>query len=78
MLSKFDLNPQADPNINYNLLSSTISKAKSLHIPKKNPKNLTNLSIKKESWMTNDLSALINKKTICIGIGSLQLMMKNI
>ena len=35
MLSKFDISPQADPNINYNLLSSTINKAKSLHIPKK-------------------------------------------
>ena len=37
ILSKFDLDPQADPNINYNLLSSTINKAKSLHISKKNP-----------------------------------------
>ena len=46
ILSKFDLDPQADPNINYNLLSSTINKAKSLHIPKKNPKKLTNVSIK--------------------------------
>ena len=35
MLSKFDLDPQANPNINYNLLSSTINKAESLHIPKK-------------------------------------------
>ena len=87
ILSKFDLDPQADPNINYNLLSSTINKnylilffivifycffftllfvhsfiscvfvvdffscenkfsqKKSLHIPK-NPKKLTNVSIK--------------------------------
>ena len=37
ILSKFDLDPQADPNINYNLLSSTINEAKSLHIPKKIP-----------------------------------------
>ena len=35
MLYKFDISPQADPNINYNLLSPTINKAKSLHIPKK-------------------------------------------
>ena len=46
MLSKFDLSPQADPNINHNLLSSTINKAKSLHIPKKNPKKLTNVGIR--------------------------------
>ena len=46
ILSKFDLDPQADPNINYNLSSSTINKAKSLHIPK-NPKSLTNVSLKK-------------------------------
>ena len=38
MLSKFDLSPQADPNINYSLLSSTINKAKSLHILKKSKK----------------------------------------
>ena len=46
IFSKFDLDPQADPNINYNLLSSTINKAKSLHIPKKS-KKITNVSIKK-------------------------------
>ena len=28
LLSQFDLNPQADPNFNYNLLSSTIDQAK--------------------------------------------------
>ena len=39
ILSKFDLDPQADSNINYNFLSSTINKAKSLHIPKKIQKN---------------------------------------
>ena len=38
ILSKFELDPQADPNINYNMLSSTINKAKSLHSPKKSPK----------------------------------------
>ena len=35
LLSQFDLNPLADPNINYNLLSSTIDQAKTKHIPKK-------------------------------------------
>ena len=61
ILSKFDLDPQADPNINYNLLSSTINKAKSLHIPKKS-KKINKRKHKKEPWMTNDLLVLINKK----------------
>ena len=60
ILSKFDLDPQVDPNINYNLLSSTINKAKSLHIPKK--KKFNKRKHKKEPWMTNDLLVLINKK----------------
>ena len=46
LLSQFDLNPQADPNFNYNLLSSTIDQAKAKHIPKKS-KNSTNVSIKR-------------------------------
>ena len=61
ILSKFDLDPQADSNINYNLLSSTINKAKSLHIPKKS-KKFNKRKHKKEPWMTNDLLVLINKK----------------
>ena len=61
ILSKFDLEPQADPNINYNLLSSTINKDKSLHIPKKS-KKFNKRKHKKEPWMTSDLLVLINKK----------------
>ena len=38
MLSQFDVNPQAGPNFNYNLLSSTPDQAKAKHIPKKNKK----------------------------------------
>ena len=38
LLSRFDLNPLADPNINYNLLSSTIDQAKTKHIPPPPPK----------------------------------------
>ena len=34
LLSQFDLNPLADPNINYNLLSSTIDQAKLNTFPK--------------------------------------------
>ena len=46
LLSQFDLSPLADPNINYNLLSSTIDEAKTKHIPKKS-KKITNVSIKR-------------------------------
>ena len=38
IVSKFDLDPEADLNINYNLLSSTINKAKWRCIFIKNPK----------------------------------------
>ena len=38
LLSQFDLNPQADPNFNYNLLSSTIDQTKAKHIPKTSKK----------------------------------------
>ena len=47
LLSQFDLNPQADPNFNYNLLSSTIDQAKAKHNPKKSKKNSTNVRIKR-------------------------------
>ena len=77
MLSKFDLSPQANPNnINYNLLSATINKAKSLHIPKKS-RIFNKRRLKKEPWRTNDLLVFINKKTICIETGSLQLVTKS-
>ena len=33
LFSQFDLNPLADPNYNYNLLSSAIDHAKTKHIP---------------------------------------------
>ena len=60
LLSQFYLNPLADPNFNYNLLSSAIDHAKTKHIPKR-LKKLTNASIKKH-WMTNYLLAHINRK----------------
>ena len=62
ILSKLDLDPQADLNINYNLLSSTINKANSLHIPEKIQKKNNKRKHKKEPWMINDLLDLINKK----------------
>ena len=61
LLSQFDLNPQADPNFNYNLLSSTIDQAKAKHIPKKS-KKFNKRKHKKEPWMTNNLLVHINRK----------------
>ena len=61
LLSQFDLNPLADPNINYNLLSSTIDQAKTKHIPKKS-KKFNKRKHKKEPWMTNNLLVRINRK----------------
>ena len=62
LLSQFDLNPLADPNINHNLLSSTIYEAKTKHIPKKKSKNFNKRKHKKEHWMTNNLLVRINRK----------------
>ena len=61
LLSQFDLNPLADPNINYNLLWSTIDQAKTKHIPKKSNK-FNKRKHKKEPWMTNNLLVRINRK----------------
>ena len=61
LLSQFDLNPQADPNFNYNLLSSTIDQAKAKHIPKQS-KKFNKRRHKKEPWMTNNLLVHINRK----------------
>ena len=61
LLSQFDLNPLADPNINYSLLSSTIDEAKTKHIPKKSKKT-NKRKHKKEPWMTNNLLVRINRK----------------
>ena len=61
LLSQFDLNPLADPNFNYNFLSSAIDHAKTKHIPKKTRK-FNKRKHKKEPWMTNNLLAHINRK----------------
>ena len=61
LLSQFDLNPLADPNFNYNLLSSAIDHAKTKHIPKKTRK-FNKRKHKQEPWMTNNLLAHINRK----------------
>ena len=38
LFSQFDLSLDANPNDNYNILSSTLEQAENKHIPKKNPK----------------------------------------
>ena len=59
-LSQFDLNPFANPNINYNLLSSTIDEAKTKHVPKTKQKS-NKRKHKKEPWMNNNLLVRINR-----------------
>ena len=36
LLSQLDINDRANPNVNYNILSSVLEQAKNRHIPKKN------------------------------------------
>ena len=60
-LSQLDLNHNADPNQNYNILSSSLENAKNKHIPKK----LQHFNRRKhfiEPWMNKNLLALVNKK----------------
>ena len=54
LFSQFDNNPYADPNHNYNILSS-------VHIPKK----IKKINVRKHfrnPWMPNELLTLINRK----------------
>ena len=61
MFSQFDLSLDANPNDNYNILSSILQQAKNRHIPKK----IQRLNRRKhciEPWMNKELLTLINKK----------------
>ena len=61
LLSQLDLNVNANPNVNYNLLSSVLEQAKIRHIPKK----IQCFNRRKhciEPWMNKELLTLINKK----------------
>ena len=61
LLSQLDLNVNANPNVNYNLLSSVLQQAKIRHIPQKNQRfNRRKHCI--EPWMNKELLTLINKK----------------
>ena len=60
LLSQLDLH-NADPNVNYNIFSSSLENAKNKHIPKK----LQRLYRRKhfiEPWMNKNLLDLVNKK----------------
>ena len=61
LFSQFDLSLDANPNDNYNILSSILEQAKNRHIPKK----IQRLNRRKhfiEPWMNRELLTLINKK----------------
>ena len=61
LLSQLDLNVNANPNVNYNLLSSVLEQAKIRHIPK----IIQRFNRRKhciEPWMNKELLTLINKK----------------
>ena len=74
LFSQLDLSLDANPNDNYNILSSILEQAKNKHIPKK----IQRLNRRKhfiEPWMNRELLTLINKKMINIEIGSQPIMM---
>ena len=61
LLSQLDLNDRANPNANYNILSSVREQAKNRHIPKK----IQRLDRRRhciEPWMNRELLSLVNKK----------------
>ena len=61
LFSQFDLSLDANPNDNYNILSSILEQAKNKHIPK----IIQRLNRRKhfiEPWMNRELLTLINKK----------------
>ena len=77
LFSQFDLSLAANPNDNYNILSSILEQAKNEHIPKK----IQRLNRRKHfiaPWMNRELLTLINKKKmINIEIGSQPIMILN-
>ena len=59
--SELNLEPYANPNINYNIVSTILSDLKNVHIPRKVTK-FNKRKHKKQKWMTNELLSLVNKK----------------
>ena len=62
-MSKLDLDPHADANENYEILSKIITESRNKHIPKKILK-FDKRKHKKEKWMTNNLLSLVNQKNL--------------
>ena len=76
LFSQFDLSLYANPNDNYNILSSILHKQKiGTFLTKIQRPNRRKHFI--EPWMNRELLTLINKKMISIEIGSQQIMMLN-
>ena len=61
IMRKLDLDPHANANENYEILSKIITESKNKHIPKKR-KKFDKRKHKKEKWMTNNLLSLVNQK----------------
>ena len=60
LLSQLDLNDRANPNVNYNILSSVLQQAKNRHIPKK----MQRCDCRRhyiEPWMNREFLSLVNK-----------------
>ena len=75
IMSKLDLDPRANANENYEILSKIITESKNKHIPKK---KFDKRKHKKEKWMTNNLLSLVNQKIVCIEIGNQQTILMSI
>ena len=61
LLLQLDLNDRANPNVNYNILSSVLEQAKNRHLPKK----IQRFDRRRhciEPWMNRELLSLVNKK----------------
>ena len=61
LLSQLDQNDRANPNVNYNILSSVLEQAKNRHLPKK----IQRFDRRRhciEPWMNRELLSLVNKK----------------
>ena len=74
IINKLDLDPFANANEKYEILSKIITESKDKHIPKKFVKGNT----KKDKWITNNLLSLVNQKKLCIEIGNQQTMLMSI
>ena len=61
IFSKLNINADANPNSNYDILTTTLTNLKCKHIPK-SLKKFNKRKHKIEKWMTNDLLNLVNRK----------------